>query len=177
MGSSRKYDASGVLVWYRNLGVASGYTTPRTLTLAPNGDVYLGGETAGGLNGNPTSGGTDYFIAKYTSSGTLLWVRQSGVNGQTSTTAGLSVDAAGNLYAAGSTTTGLHSTSQNGNWDLFVARFDASGTLTWMRQVGPGGSHELRQRDQGRCGGQLVCRGRHHGRHRGQLRRTARSIR
>jgi hypothetical protein len=134
-----KYDASGSLVWQRNLGAASTYTTGSSLAVDSAGNVIIGGYTDAGLGGNPVPTGQDYFIAKYAADGTLLWVRQGGVNSQTSSTNGLATDTAGNIYIAGNTTGGLAGNAQNGTWDGFIAKYGSNGTLVWLKQYGTPG--------------------------------------
>lgn len=134
-----KYDASGSLVWQRNLGTASTYTTGSSLAVDAAGNAIIGGYTDAGLSGNPVPTGQDYFIAKYAADGTLLWVRQGGANSQTSSTNGLATDAAGNIYIAGNTTGGLAGNPQNGTWDGFIAKYGSNGTLVWLKQYGTPG--------------------------------------
>jgi hypothetical protein len=134
-----KYDASGSLVWQRNLGDASTYTTGSSLAVDSAGNAVIGGYTDAGLGGNPAPTGQDYFIAKYGADGTLLWVRQAGANSQTSSTNGLATDSAGDIYIAGNTTGGLAGNAQNGTWDGFIAKYGPDGTLAWLKQYGTPG--------------------------------------
>ena len=43
-----------------------------------SGNVYVAGGTYGGLDGNSGSGGNDFFVVKYNSSGTKQWTKQLG---------------------------------------------------------------------------------------------------
>jgi hypothetical protein len=66
---------------------------------------------------------------------TLQWVRQFGTAahdiGYTVTT-----DTTGNIYVGGVTRGALPAQTSAGNGDAFVARFDASGGVIWVRQFG-----------------------------------------
>ena len=82
------------------------------------------------------SGNEDYFIAKYDASGTRIWLKQLGVASQLSRASGVAVDASGNSYVAGLITGGPAGNTQIGNQHYFIARYDASGTRLWLKQLG-----------------------------------------
>ena len=43
-----------------------------------SGNIYVTGNTEGGLDGNTSSGSRDIFLVKYNSSGTKQWTKQLG---------------------------------------------------------------------------------------------------
>jgi len=131
-----KYDATGTLTWLKQLGVASKTSFATGVAVDASGNSYVAGFTNGGLDGNPQIGNQDYFIAKYDATGTLIWLKQLGVASKTSFAKGVAVDASGNSYVAGFTTGGLDGNTQTGIDDFFIARYDATGTLTWLKQLG-----------------------------------------
>ena len=47
----------------------------------------------------------------------------------------MAVDSSGNVYAAGYTEGALDG-SNAGGWDLFVVKYNSSGTKQWTRQLG-----------------------------------------
>jgi hypothetical protein len=57
-------------------------------------------------------------------------------------TAGVTVDSSGGVYIAGDTNAGLdgYAISGTGCTDLFVVKYNSSGTKEWTRELGPGGS-------------------------------------
>lgn len=136
--TQNKYDPSGHLTWLKNLGGASRSTTAAGIWIDSNANLFIVGYTDAGLNGNPQPTGQDFFFAKYTSDGTLVWVKQAGAPGQTSASGSITTDSTGDIYIAGSTTGGLYGGSQSGFYDYFVARYDASGNLIWVKQLGSG---------------------------------------
>ena len=108
-----------------------------------SGNAYVGGYTNGGLNGNTQAGTQDYFIAKYDASGTLSWLNQEGVAANMSQVFGVAADKSGNSYVAGSTSGGLNGNTQTGAVDFFIAKYDTSGTVTWLKQQGVAGDNDL----------------------------------
>ena len=109
--------------------------TARSSSVAPStrGDVYVAGTATGTITGT-SPGGEDAFVAKYTASGTLAWLRQFGTAGDdralaTATTRG------GDVVVVGSTT-GTLAGAALGDGDAFVARYSRTGRLLWARQFG-----------------------------------------
>ncbi|HEX8433734.1 SBBP repeat-containing protein [Archangium sp.] len=138
-----KYDASGTRLWTRQLGTAQNEQA-RGVAVDVEGHVYVAGFTWGGLDGNPSAGGQDFFLVKYDASGARLWTRQLGTNGQdvvqgvaTSrrTTGEVDVYVVGRT-AGGADGRGLDGNPQLGDYDIVVVRYDASGTRLWTRQTG-----------------------------------------
>jgi hypothetical protein len=89
-----------------------------------------------------SAGGTDIFIAKYDADGTLLWAKQVGGHND-DYSSGISTDMAGNCYITGSfyiqgnvITFGSTTISEASNADIFVAKFNATGNLIWLRNAG-----------------------------------------
>jgi hypothetical protein len=123
-----KYDASGLLSWSKTLGGTGdeyGYGVAQT---KDGGYVVTGGTSSYG------AGGSDAFIAKYTTTGSLTWIRTWGGTGtdvaygitQTADT-GFAIVGKTDSFGAGST-------------DSFVAKYDSAGTLTWSRTWGGTGA-------------------------------------
>jgi hypothetical protein len=128
----RKYDASGRVLWTRQLGTPAA-EGPDYFDVSADalGNVFLAGWTKGNLGG-PNSGGQesppyreDAFLAKYDGDGNLDWIWQHGT-GAYEVAAGVSADGFGNAYVAG--TTQCFSTSctldgTNSFWaDAFAAK-------------------------------------------------------
>ena len=106
------------------------------------GNVYVTGWTDGALTGNTNNGSGDIFLAKYDAAETLQWVRQFG-SSQRDVATGLSLDAVGNVYLTGWTSGSLGPIDGNvnaGNYDAFLAKYDAGGSQQWIRQFGTSGA-------------------------------------
>ncbi len=127
-----KYDASGNLLWTRQLGTGS-EDRSNTVAVDAAGNAWISGYTGGSLGGL-NAGGQDAFLAKYDASGNLLWTRQLGT-GTTDISHGVAVDAAGNAWISGITSGSLGG-GNAGGFDTFLTQFDASGDLLWTRQIG-----------------------------------------
>ena len=108
-----------------------------------SGNVYVTGGTKGGLDGNTSSGDTDLFVIKYNSSGTKQWTKQLGSAVRDSAN-GIATDSSGNVYVAGATYGGLDGNTNAGNSDLFVVKYNSSGTKQWTKQLGTGEYDEAR---------------------------------
>ena len=72
-----KYNSSGIKQWTKQLGTSSTDLANGVATDS-SGNVYVAGGTYGGLDGNSGSGGNDFFVVKYNSSGTKQWTKQLG---------------------------------------------------------------------------------------------------
>jgi Beta-propeller repeat len=127
-----KYDASGRLLWTRQIGTAA-FEWGNDVEVDGAGNAYIVGHTRGGLGG-PSAGGFDVFLVKYDAAGRLLWTRQIGT-GAWDVGEGVAVDNAGNAYITGSTEGSLGGPNA-GDKDVFLAKYDASGALLWTRQTG-----------------------------------------
>ena len=121
-------NSSGTKQW-TNEDVARGVATDSS------GNVYVAGYTGGGLDGNSSEGGNDLFVIKYNSSGTKQWTKQLGTSSDDKAN-GVATDSSGNVYVAGSTQGGLDGNSSAGGYDLFVVKYNSSGTKQWTKQLG-----------------------------------------
>ena len=64
-----KYDSTGTKQFTRLLGVVSANTIGNSVSTDANGNVFVAGNTNGGLDGNTLTGSQDFFVTKYDSSG------------------------------------------------------------------------------------------------------------
>jgi len=138
-----KYNSSGTKQWTKQLGtsnddVANGVATDSS------GNVYVTGDTRGGLDGNTFMGGNiyggDIFLVKYNSSGTKQWTKQLGTSSNEFGW-GVTADSADNIYVTGGTYStyggaGLDGNTSEGNYDIFLVKYNSSGTKQWTKQLG-----------------------------------------
>jgi len=142
-----KFDTAGTLVWARSAGVEFTHDEGAAVALDGAGNVLVTGRSvldtfAGGPVANPGR----IFVAKYDSAGTEVWARKAGSysGGNLDTGTGIATDSAGNVFVGGVfyspvAAFGAGSFTNLGNADVFLAKFDAAGTLQWARQAGGSG--------------------------------------
>jgi hypothetical protein len=109
------------------------------------GNFYVGGTFTGTM---PISGvtlnsaiHTAIFIAKYSSTGQLLWAKQSSAAGTTprvANLAGIAVDSQQNVYFCGNFRYSFklesYTFNTTGNSDSFIAKLNSSGSFLWLQQ-------------------------------------------
>lgn len=107
-----------------------------------NGNVYV----AGTFNGSayfgvtPVNGSSNQiFLAKYSANGVIQWVQSAG-GADEDAASSVAVDNAGNSYVVGSfRSTASFSgnlVTSYGTDDAFIAKYNASGVLQWVRTMG-----------------------------------------
>jgi hypothetical protein len=151
-----QFDSSGTLQWVNRAGGA-GSDQGVSVTADGAGNSYLTGFFSGSATfaqgqANQTTlttaGDRDIFVAKYDSIGTLMWAKRSGGSG-TDRGFTITVDGSGNSYLSGlfngSATFGQGQPNQTtltslGLDDIFVAQYDSSGVLQWVKGAGGTGS-------------------------------------
>ncbi len=129
-----KYNSSGTKLWTKQNGTDR-YDEARGVATDSSGNVYVTGYTEGGLDGNTNAGKADLFVVKYNSSGTKQWANQLGT-WDTDFANGVATDSSGNVYVTGSTYRSLDGNTSAGNADLFVVKYNSSGTKQWTKQLG-----------------------------------------
>ncbi|MCU0963103.1 MAG: proprotein convertase P-domain-containing protein, partial [Pirellulaceae bacterium] len=154
-----KYAPDGALIWAIGMGGA-GSDLGSDVGVDGAGNVLVTGRFSNTADFDPSAGttaltsvgGTDAFVARYTSAGALDWVRPFG-GAQGDAGLGLAVAPAGNVVVTGyfSGTVdfdpgpGISPRFSAGDNDIFVVMLTAAGQLTWAQQYGSTGT------DQGRA--------------------------
>lgn len=145
-----KYDANGNVIWARSAG-GSKDDYPYSVAADAFGNVYLTGSflsptIAFGLTTltNISGNYTDMFLTKYDSAGNVIWARSNGGSGGNDWGSSVNSDGEGKVYLAGnfgSTSitfglTTLSNLSNTGTTDIFIAKYDSSGTVIWAESAG-----------------------------------------
>jgi hypothetical protein len=149
-GFLAKYTATGALVWASRIGGTSADTVT-SLWRDGTGNLLLGGGFEGSADFDPGAGsqfltsvgGTDGFVASYSSTGAALWARRFGGT-SADMVFDVGADAVGNAYAAGVFSgqanvlpaAGGQLLSDGSAPDGFVLAFDALGAVRWAFSVG-----------------------------------------
>jgi hypothetical protein len=129
-----KYNSSGTQQWTQQLGTFH-EDHARDIATDSSGNVYVTGHTYGGLNGKTNAGSSDLFLVKYDNGGIKQWTQQLGTSDGT-IARGIATDSSGNVYVTGNTSHGLDGNTSAGSEDLFVVKYDSSGTQQWTQQLG-----------------------------------------
>jgi hypothetical protein len=122
-----KYDTSGNQTWLRQVAPVNN-DWANSVSVDSSGNVYVGGQVSGALAAGQTSaGGTDAYITKLDSKGTLVYNRQFGTAG-TDTAKQTAVASDGNLIVA---------SEQNGH--AILTKYDSSNATSaamWQVDLG-----------------------------------------
>jgi len=138
-----KYDSAGNVLWTTGAG-GTGNEMAGNLVLDSSANIYVTGWfTSSTLNigsytlTNYSANTSDFFIAKYDSTGNLIWVRHGGGTVYDYAT-DISYDGRGYIYITGkynspSLTLNSLSITNSGMWDSYVAKYDTAGNVIWIR--------------------------------------------
>lgn len=116
----------------------------RGIAVDPAGNILLTGEFTGtatfGEQTLTAVGSMDFFVAKVDPHGKFLWVRSGGGN-LIDRGYAIASDHLGNCYVTGhfqspEATFDQHTIKTRGDYDLFVAKYDAQGKLAWLKSGG-----------------------------------------
>jgi len=137
-----KCDASGNWLWAVQAG-GIGEDRGWGITMDGTGKTIVTGSFSGTATFGDTmltsAGESDIFLAKYDSSGNLLWVQQAGGTGE-DWGGGIAVDGESNSVISGffSDTATFGDTTLNsaGDWDISLAKYSVNGNLLWVQQAG-----------------------------------------
>jgi len=129
-----KYNSSGTKQWTKQLGT-SYWDYGNSVTTDSLDNIYVNVVTSGDLDGNTSSGGNDTFLVKYNSSGTKQWTKQLGTSNNDYGNS-VTSDSSDNIYVTGYTDGGLDGNTSSGYNDIFLVKYNSSGTKQWTKQLG-----------------------------------------
>ncbi|MCF8370960.1 MAG: T9SS type A sorting domain-containing protein [Bacteroidales bacterium] len=141
-----KYGPNGEVLWARQ-SQNDGWTEGKAIATDVAGNIFVAGsfqssnlEISGQLAVG--HGWTDAFVAKFSPSGTLLWLQSYGGSSQDKAT-GIGVDGNGNVIVSGfflSSTISFGNvtlTNTNINFaDIFLLKLDTYGDIIWAKKAG-----------------------------------------
>jgi hypothetical protein len=137
-----KVSSQGTLLWATYLG-GSADDYSYGIAVDQSGDAYITGNTNSpsfaGANNEYHGGAYDAFVAKISTAGSLGWATFLGGGGY-DYGYGIAVDAAGDAFLAGQTTSTNFAAANNaykgGTYDAFAAKVTAAGTIAWATYLG-----------------------------------------
>jgi len=144
-----QYNGAGTLTWAINIGGAND-ELGECVETDGSGNIYLTGAfnspsvSFGSQSVSNVGTATNMFIAKYDNSGNITWAKSAGGTGLESGY-GVAVDKSGNVIVAGyfespSVTIGSSTLTNAGYSDVFLVKYDATGTVLWAS--GAGGQYD-----------------------------------
>ncbi|MEJ1928926.1 T9SS type A sorting domain-containing protein [Nostoc sp. NIES-2111] len=136
------YGSTGTLRWIKNFSTAN-EDIISAVTSTSAGDVTIGGTFTGNITigGVPltNNGGTDGFLAGYTSAGTFRWADSFGSSADDGVN-DLTVDPSGNVtavgYLSGGFTFGSNILTVNGPFNILTVSYSSTGTKRWGAVTG-----------------------------------------
>ncbi len=144
-GFIAKIDTEGTLIWEREIG-ADNYTIVREVAIDDEGGLYITGHSsATTLFGTPSIGLSDTFVAKYDSSGNLIWGKRYGSQfndfGIT-----VSLTDEGHMLAGGSGNGRFDQNDEFINRIFYIVKLDTgTGDIVRTTYYNPGGDFYLRK--------------------------------
>ena len=143
-----KLDATGNTVWVKSAGSTQA-DRGNGIAVDASGNVFATGYYISPVinfgTGNLTNAGTtttDFFLTKYDNNGNTLWARSvGGTNNESGNS--VAVDSLGNAYITGAFMSasinfgsGVINNSTAGSQDVFVVKYNGSGTAVWSARTG-----------------------------------------
>jgi hypothetical protein len=126
---------TGVRQWTRVLGSPNGWTEGYGIAVDPIGNSFAVGAAWADLDGNVRKSSIDTFVTKYDTDGTKQWTRLLGTTAGRSWARTAAADASGNVYVAGRTEGAFPGGPTPSGEDAFLAKYNAAGTLAWVKQL------------------------------------------
>lgn len=144
-----KLDASGMLVWARQMGGA-GSDIANSVSLDPYGNIYTTGtfnttadfDPGAGTYNLSATGSPDVFVSKLDPAGNYVWAKRLGgadvAKGYTIAADSVSVYTIGHFEGAVDLDPGLpvHTFTSAGQTDIFVSCLSTAGNYKWAEKMG-----------------------------------------
>jgi hypothetical protein len=144
-----KLDASGNLIWAKNIGGPTASTTAYGIAVDATGNTYITGVFNYTVDFDPgigtytlttSSAANNTFILKLDASGNFVWAKNVTANSGVA----IAVDASSNVAITGifngsqdfDPGVGTYSLTSNGNYDAFVLKLNSAGNFVWAKGLG-----------------------------------------
>jgi hypothetical protein len=142
-----KLDTEGEFLWAKQIGGISINDFGQGIAVDASGNSYV----TGCFQGTATFGSTTLtsfgnevtFITKLDADGEFLWTTEISGTGTVDSGLDIAIDGAGDSYVTGyfygTATFGSTTLTSAGEYDIFIAKLDASGNFLWAKQAGGSG--------------------------------------
>jgi len=128
-----KYNSSGEKYWIYDRGGANNFFAQLDLTSDSSNNYYFTGTCHSSLD-SQTCSTADTIILKFNSSGTRQWTVV--IDSNYSRGHGIVSDTSGNTFITGYAKNTFNSVSVTGGKDLFLTKYNTSGTHQWTKLLG-----------------------------------------
>lgn len=150
LANAQAYAQMPVWSWAQAWG-GNSYDEGNCIATDASGNVYTGGEfyspSMASLSSvttitNSGTPGYDFYVIKYTATGSVVWAKDFGQPTGNDKIAGIATDAVGNVYITGSSTSssltlGSYTLTNPGAYvGAFIAKLDPLGNVLWARMSG-----------------------------------------
>ncbi|WP_454730096.1 alpha/beta hydrolase-fold protein [Cellulosimicrobium protaetiae] len=129
-----RVSADGELLWLRQVG-GPGEDKALAVAASPDGAVYVGGVSGGGMPGAEHAGANDGWVARYDADGGQEWLRAVATS-ENDQVNGLVARSDASVAVVGHTRGALGEDGNLGDNDVVVRAFDPAGEVLWTTQVG-----------------------------------------
>jgi hypothetical protein len=142
-----RYDTTGNCLWAKKMGNIG---QPRCIAIDKFDNCFITGwfraQASFDTISLTSSGYEDMFITKYSPSGNALWAKQAGGDSlyDRNEGNGVAVDSLGNCYITGDIRDTVHFDTLTiicNDINIFVAKYNSSGNLVWVKRAGNVGTY------------------------------------
>ena len=126
-------DPNGNIIWLKLIG-SEREEISNDIAIDKSKNIYITGYTEGIIGNVESSGERDVFLAKYSNTGNLQWVRQIGnthAEGKS-----LAIDSKNYIYLIGYSFGDFDSNKNIGSSDIVIAKYNTEGDKLWAKQYG-----------------------------------------
>ncbi len=142
-GFLKKFDLAGNEIWTRQFAFpGASQTRIEAIETNASGEIFVSGYAVFG----GTSPGIDIIAAKFDANGATVWTHRITASDLNEAKA-IALEPDGGVVICGFTNSALAGQAKVGNADAFVARLDAAGSLSWLRQFGASSGQVSQCRD------------------------------
>ncbi len=152
-----KLDSTGTITWQKSLGGSSDDIATSITQTADGGYIVAGYSSSnnGDVSGN--HGGSDYWIVKLDSTGTITWQKSLGGSANDKANSIAQTSDGGYIVGGYSDSTNGDVTGHHGNGDYWIVKLDSTGTISWQKSLGGSGEDEATSIVQTSDGGYIVA--------------------
>lgn len=133
-----RFETDGARTWVRQRG-GTGEDFAHDVTVDPEGDVWVAGQTNAMLDGKAPRGGGDVFVMRFSADGAWQLTRTFGSNAMENSW-GIGVSQSGTVYVSCVTAGAFDGQSNAGGNDFCMVAYDRNGTHQWTRITGTAGA-------------------------------------